>query len=912
MYNHQLIEKKWQERWLQDRVWDVDNVSDRGEKNYVLDMFPYPSGAGLHVGHPKGYTATDIYTRYLRMKGRSVLHPIGWDAFGLPAENYAIKQGVPPAESTGRNIETFRRQIQSLGLSYDWSREVSTSSADYYRWTQWMFLFLYKNGLAYKKKAPVNWCESCQTVLAHEQVIDGACERCKNKVIQRELEQWFLKITDYADRLLEGLDKIDWPEPIRVMQKNWIGKSEGALIKFQITPPYPPLEKGGAGGGYQIDVFTTRPDTLYGATYLVLAPEHEFVKRLVETPPWGVSVEASSSPLLPEEGVGGGGREVVTIQNTDEIHAYVENAKKKTELERTQLQKEKTGVELKGIKAINPANGEEIPIWVADYVIGSYGTGAIMAVPAHDDRDFEFAEKYDLKILPVITAEHPPAFFLQEGTASSSPSPLQGEGRGEVVDETAYVGAGTLINSAEFNGMDSESAKWKITKKVKGKRVTQYRLRDWLISRQRYWGAPIPIVYCEKCGQQPVPEDQLPVMLPTDVDFKPHGTSPLAQSKDFQKNVICPQCGGEAKREVDTMDTFMCSSWYYLRFCDPHNEKEFASQKAIKQWMPVDTYVGGAEHAVLHLMYARFVHKALYDHGMIPKEIGDEPFVKLRNVGLVLAEDGRKMSKSLGNVINPDDVVKEYGADSVRMYEMFMGPFEDALPWASRGIVGMRRFLARILEFYANNSPEPLFSGRGETMARHTPSLPQKGGHGRVISRILHKTIKKVTEDIENMRFNTAISALMICLNEWEACVPSLLYKEIPPAGGGVRSSSSPSPLQGEGWGEVFIKLLFPFAPHLAQEIWTEVLHHEGYLDTQPWPEYDENFIKDEIITIAVQINGKVRGQIEITSDTSEEIAINTALQNKHIKKWIADKDIVKKIYVHGKIVNLVVGKHDV
>ncbi|HAZ16725.1 MAG: Leucine-tRNA ligase [Parcubacteria group bacterium GW2011_GWA2_43_13] len=865
MYNHQLIEKKWQERWLKDNVWNVSNVHSHLARvhSYVLDMFPYPSGAGLHVGHPKGYTATDIYTRYLRMKGRSVLHPMGWDAFGLPAENYAIKQGVPPAVSTNANIEIFRRQIQSLGLSYDWSREVNTSSPDYYHWTQWMFLFLYKHGLAYKKKAPVNWCASCQTVLAHEQVIDGACERCNNKVVQRELEQWFLNITEYADRLIEGLDRIDWPEPIRVMQKNWIGKSEGAMIGFAIKCQLSVVN-------YHIDVFTTRPDTLYGATYLVLAPEHEFVRLIVET------------GLTP------------SLQNANEIRLYVENAQKKTELERTQLQKEKTGVELKGAKAINPATGKEIPIWVADYVIGSYGTGAIMAVPAHDERDFEFAEKYGLPVRSVVETSR--------GDVSDSET-LQRS----VSTATVYTGDGIMINSAEFDGMNSEEAKWKITEKVGGKRVTQYRLRDWLISRQRYWGAPIPIVYCQTCGQQPVPEDQLPVMLPTDVDFKPHGESPLAQSKDFQKNVVCPQCGGTAKREVDTMDTFMCSAWYYLRFCDPQNEKEFASQEAIKQWMPVDTYVGGAEHAVLHLMYARFAHKALFDHGMIPKEVGDEPFIKLRNVGLVLAEDGRKMSKSLGNVINPDDLVKEYGADSVRMYEMFMGPFEDALPWASRGIVGMRRFLDRVYQLYLQTSSHPSPTlGEG---AVAFPLLPEEGVRGRW-ERVLHKTIKKVTEDIENMRFNTAISALMICLHEWEACVPSLLSKESSfrqLADGGEVRSSSPSPFQGEGRGEVFLKLLFPFAPHIAQEIWSEVLHQEGYLDTQPWPEYDEALIKDETITIAVQINGKVRGQIAIPTDITEEEAIIKALQDIKIQKWISGKDVVKKIYVPGKVINMVV-----
>ena len=815
MYNHQEIEKKWQQRWLKDNVWCID--SDKSHipsvTHYILDMFPYPSGAGLHVGHPRGYTATDIYARYLRMKGVAVLHPMGWDAFGLPTENYAIKAGVTPREATEKNVATFRRQLQSLGLSYDWDREVNTSLPDYYKWTQWIFLFLYKHKLAYKKKAPVNWCNSCQTVLAREQVVNGVCDRCKNQVEQKELEQWFLRITDYAERLLEGLDTIDWPEQIKVMQRNWIGKSEGALIRFEIR-----------NSKFGIEVFTTRPDTLYGATYLVLAPEHEFVYR---------AVQGNTS-----------------LQNTDQVRAYIENARKKSELERTQLQKEKTGVELKGFQAINPATGEEIPIWVADYVIASYGTGAIMAVPAHDERDFEFAKMYELPIMPVV---------VETGLTPSL--------------QEAYTGIGAMINSGEFNGMDSEEAKWKITEKVGGKKIIQYRLRDWLISRQRYWGAPIPIMYCNECGEQSVPENQLPVILPTDVDFKPTGESPLARSREFQNNVQCPKCGGKARREMDTMDTFMCSSWYYLRFCDPHNTKEFVSPEIMKQWMPVDTYVGGAEHAVLHLMYARFVHKALYDYGMIPKEIGDEPFITLRNVGLVLAEDGRKMSKSLGNVINPDDVVQEYGADSVRMYEMFMGPFEDALPWQSRGIVGMRRFLERVYIQMSNVS--------GQLSNSEADSLEEAEEN---IRRVLHKTIKKVTEDIQNMRFNTAISALMICLNQLTDISVQFSNEYI----------------------AIFVKLLFPFAPHLAQEMWTEVLHQEGYVDHQPWPEYDERCVQEETLTIAVQVNGKVRAQIEIEPDATEQDVIAQAQSQENVKKWIAGKEIMKTLYVQGKIISIV------
>jgi len=933
-YNHFEIEKKWQERWAADNIWAVENKKSK-DNAYVLDMFPYPSGAGLHVGHPKGYTATDVYSRYLRMNGKNVLHPIGWDAFGLPTENYAIKAGIPPAKATKDNVETFTKQIQSLGLSYDWSRQINTSTPEYYKWTQWMFLFLYKHGLAYKKKAPVNWCESCQTVLAREQVIDGRCERCKNDVVQKELKQWFFKITEYADRLLEGLEDIDWPTPIKAMQKNWIGKSKGALLKFEIR-----------NSKSEIEVYTTRPDTLFGATYMVLAPEHSLVKELKDQ-----------------------------IKNWEEVSSYVTSAGKKSELERTQLQKEKSGVELKGVSAINPGNGKEIPVWIADYVMASYGTGAIMAVPAHDERDFEFAQKFGLPIhyviAPVFGKPHKDAEYRKTVTAIVQRKndnkilmlkwkkfdwiapPIGGIEDGESIEKTAerevleetgykakvirllggtaeahffadnknkyrhrtdqavlleleneeqeeiaaeelekhepvwlslkealektthdenkpalemilkgnesFTGDGVVVNSGEFDGMDVEKAAEAITNKVGGEMTNQYKLRDWLISRQRYWGAPIPIVYCETCGEQPVPEDQLPVKLPEDVDFKPTGESPLAQSKEFNKNVTCPKCHKEAKREVDTMDTFVDSSWYFLRYCDPSNEKEFASKKALKAWMPVDSYVGGAEHAVLHLLYARFFYKALYDHKEVPHKGGGEPFTKLRNVGLVMADDGRKMSKSLGNVVNPNDVVKEYGADSVRLYEMFMGPFEDALPWQSRGIVGVRRFLDRVYNFYTQDSNE---KNDGE--------------------KILHKTIKKVSEDIVSMKYNTAISQMMVCMNAWEKT--------------GAQAEDK----------KTFLKILAPFAPHLTQELW-EALGEQGYIDKQAWPSYNEKLIEEEKVTLAVQVNGKVRAEIEVSIDESEDKVIEQALAVEGVKKWVSEKEIVKKIYIPGRIVNFVV-----
>ncbi len=766
-YNPNIIENKWQKFWEKNnlnKAEDFGGSSASGKaKFYCLDMFPYPSGAGLHVGHPKGYTATDIISRYKRMQGYNVLHPMGWDAFGLPAENYAIKTKIHPDKSTHQNIKRFKEQIRALGFSYDWTREIDTSSPEYYKWTQWFFLFLYKNGLAYKAKAPVNWCQTCQTVLANEQAQNGKCERCGNEVSQKELEQWFFKITDFNEDLLSGLDKIDWPEPIKIMQRNWIGKSDGWEIEFKIHPVksrvagIPPK----AELFNRVKVFTTRTDTIFGCTYLVVAPEHLVLAELKEG-----------------------------IENWEEVEGYIKQAKKKTALERQADIKEKTGVRIEGIAAINPANGKEVPIFVADYVLSTYGTGSIMAVPAHDQRDFEFAKKYGLLIKEVIRAVKGTEFL------------------------EVYEGEGVLVNSEQFNGMESKIAMEKIGEWLGGKGLAKkkvnYKLRDWLISRQRYWGAPIPIIYCEKCalrdslgqGQVPVLEKDLPVLLPTDVDFVPKGESPLTKSKSFY-NVKCPQCHSKARREVDTMDTFVCSSWYFFRYVDLKNKKEFADRKLIDYWLPVDWYVGGAEHAVLHLLYARFFTKALFRSGLINF---DEPFLKLRNVGLILAEGGAKMSKSKGNVVNPDDIIKEYGADTLRVYEMFMGPFEQAIAWDTKSLAGARRFLERAynLKF------------KSENLKSTSKNLN--------LERLLHKTIKKVGEDIEAMKFNTAISALMILVNEMEKGneIPAEIFKQ-------------------------FLLILAPFAPHIAEQLFSELKTSNQKAKSiflESWPVYDQGLIK--------------------------------------------------------------------
>ncbi len=794
-YDHNKIEKKWQKEWEKKKFYKASDVSSK-TKCYVLDMFPYPSGDGLHLGHTENYTATDIYARYKRMQGFNVLHPIGWDAFGLPAENYAIKTGVHPDKKTHENIKNFIGQIKSLGFSYDWSREIDTSSKEYYKWTQWFFLLLYKNNLAYKKKASVNWCESCQTVLANEQAEGGICERCKNKVVQKDLEQWFFKITDFAEELIGGLGSVDWPESTKIAQKNWIGKSEGAVVDFPIK-----------NASEKISVYTTRIDTVFGCTYVVLAPENELVSKLKER-----------------------------SSNREEIETYLKKASFKTELERTDLAKEKTGVMIKGVLAVNPVNGKEIPVFAADYVLSNYGTGAVMAVPAHDERDFEFAQKYHLPIIESVS--------------------------GGNIREKAFTEDGILVDSGKFSGLKSVEARKKmtewITERGVGRGKTNYRLRDWLVSRQRYWGAPIPVIYCEKCGEVPVPEKDLPVILPKDVDFRPTGQSPLVYSKTFHK-VKCPRCKAPARRESDTLDTFVCSSWYYLRFADPKNKKEFASKKKLSKWLPVDLYMGGKEHTVLHLLYARFFTKVLNKFGYLPL---NEPFYKLRHQGLILAEDGRKMSKSLGNVVTPDELVRVFGADSLRMYEMFLGPLEDNKSWNSNNIIGVRRFLEKVW--------------------RLQDKLSDKVEQDEVLGSALHKTIKKVSGDIENFSLNTAISAMMIFVNELdkkEKINPDI-YKN-------------------------FILLVSPFAPHIAEEIWKNTGGKKS-VHLEKWPEYDESKIKQTSAKIAVQVNGKVRAVFECGADADEKEILEKVATLPEIKKWVGDSPIKKTFYIKGRAINIV------
>lgn len=794
-YDHKSIEKKWQAEWGSAGMYQADNNSDKPKK-YVLDMFPYPSGDGLHLGHVENYTATCIYSRYLRMKGFNVMHPIGWDAFGLPSENYAIKTGIHPDKSTHQNIKNFIGQMKSLGFSSDWTREIDTSSPEYYKWTQWFFLLLYKNGLAYKKKAKVNWCESCKTVLANEQAENGVCERCKNDVIQKDLEQWFFKITDYADELIDDLSKVDWPSSTVSAQRNWIGRSEGVEFEMEISD-----------AKESIRVYTTRIDTVFGMTYVVLSPEHELVKKL-------------------------GG----FIKNNNEVEEYIKATAKKTELERTELAKEKTGVRLDGVSAINPFTNEAVPVFVADYVLSNYGTGAVMAVPAHDERDFEFAKKYNLPI-------------------SASIDGFNGD--------EAYTKDGLLVNSGEFNGLSSEEAREKMSQWLDGKKIglkkINYRLRDWLVSRQRYWGAPIPIIYCDDCGEVPVPEENLPVLLPTDVNFLPTGESPLKHSKTFN-DVACPTCKKPARREADTMDTFVCSSWYYFRFTDPKNSEEFASREAIEKWLPVDMYMGGAEHTVLHLMYARFFTKVLKKLGYINF---DEPFMKLRHQGMILAEDGRKMSKSLGNVINPNEIVSEYGADTLRLHEMFLGPLEDMKAWNSATIIGPRRFLERVWKL-----KEKVSNGTMQTS-----------------EAIIHKTIQKVGEDIEEFGFNTAISSMMILVNELE----------------------KPDAISSEAY-ETLLLLLAPFAPHITEELWHEIGNKES-IHLAKWPVFDASKCVASEVTIAIQVGGKLRDTIVVPAGDPEEAIKELALARPLVVKWVDGNTIKKVIYVKGRLINIVVSE---
>lgn len=822
-YNPQEIERKWQAYWERNsELFVAKEILDK-EKKYILDMFPYPSGDGLHVGHVESYTATDIISRYYRLIGKNVLHPQGWDAFGLPAENYAIKTGTHPNITTQKNIKTFKRQIKSLGMSYDWNREINTSDPEYYKWTQWFFLLLYKNNLAYKKMGKVNWCPSCQTVLANEQVENGICERCKSEVFQKNLEQWYFKITDFIEQnkntigLIDGLEKIDWPDSTKAAQRNWIGKSEGTIVKFSISNfQFSKKSKNliDKKGDIFIEVFTTRVDTIFGCTYCVLAPEHQLLQKLKDK-----------------------------TTNWNEVEKYLEQAKKKTDLDRMEA-KEKTGVELKGIKVINPFNDRQVPLFVADYVLSQYGTGAVMAVPSHDERDYEFAKKYKLEIIETIIPK-----------SSIKSTALQ--------TKTAFCEDGKLVNSGEYTDLDSEKAREKMTKWLEkkgiGKRKVNYKLRDWLVSRQRYWGAPIPIIYCEKCGTTPVPEHDLPVILPNDVDFKPTGESPLRYSQKFH-DVICPNCGEKARRESDTMDTFVCSSWYYFRYSDSKNKKEFASKENVEKWLPVDIYVGGAEHSVLHLLYARFFTKALHNLGYVDF---DEPFLKLRHQGIILAEDGRKMSKSLGNVVNPDEILKEFGADSLRIFEMFMGPLEAMKPWNTKGIMGIVRFLEKVWKIQ-EKVPNILISD------------------DKKIISLLHKTIKKVTEDIENFRFNTAISQMMILVNamEKETQLSVISYQSL-------------------------IILLAPFAPHLCEELWEKLGNKESVFKER-WNKFDHALIKDEEVEMVVQVNGKVRERLMVASDVTEDEAKERAFESEKVKVFTNGKNIKKIIFVPEKLINIV------
>ncbi|MFC3883291.1 leucine--tRNA ligase [Bacillus songklensis] len=800
-FNHQEIEKKWQHYWENNKTFKT--TEDKGKRKfYALDMFPYPSGAGLHVGHPEGYTATDILSRMKRMQGYNVLHPMGWDAFGLPAEQYALDTGNDPAEFTKHNIDNFRRQIKSLGFSYDWDREINTTDPNYYKWTQWIFLKLYEKGLAYIDEVAVNWCPALGTVLANEEVIDGKSERGGHPVERRPMKQWMLKITAYADRLLEDLEELDWPESIKEMQRNWIGRSEGAHVHFNIE-----------GHNETFTVFTTRPDTLFGATYAVLAPEHPFVEK------------------------------ITTSEQKEAVNTYLDQVKAKSDLERTDLAKDKTGV-FTGAYAINPVNGERMPIWIADYVLMSYGTGAIMAVPAHDERDFEFAKKFDLPIKEVVAG-------------------------GDVTKE-AYTGDGEHVNSDFLNGLNKEEAitkmiEWLEEKKIGSKEVT-YRLRDWLFSRQRYWGEPIPVIHWEDGTMTVVPEEQLPLMLPVTKEIKPSGTgeSPLANIEEWV-NVVDPETGKKGRRETNTMPQWAGSCWYYLRYIDPHNHDKLADTEKLEQWLPVDIYIGGAEHAVLHLLYARFWHKFLYDIGVVTTK---EPFQKLFNQGMILGENNEKMSKSRGNVVNPDEIVTSHGADTLRLYEMFMGPLEASIAWSTKGLDGSRRFLDRVWRLFVNEDG--------------TLSDKIQDSSDAVLERVYHQTVKKVTEDYEGLRFNTGISQLMVFIND--------AYKaEVLP----------------KTFVEGFVKLLSPICPHIAEELWSKLGHSES-ISYEAWPAYDEAKLVEDEVEIVIQVNGKVRAKLSISAKASKEEMEEIAMSDESVQQQIEGKTVRKVIAVPGKLVNIV------
>jgi len=828
MYDHQDIEKKWQARWQQENLYHVSEDTSK-PKYYILDMFPYPSGVGLHVGHPKGYIATDILARAKILQGFNVLHPMGFDAFGLPAENYAISKKIHPRIATAENVANYKRQLGLFGFSYDWSREINTTDPKYYKWTQWMFAKMFDKGLVYESNEPINWCPSCKTGLANEDVEDGKCERCGTLVELKPLRQWVIRITDYAERLLTDLDKLPyWENSIKEMQRNWIGKSDGAEVVFQI-----------ADSDLSIKVFTTRVDTIFGCTYVVLAPENKLLDELKDQ-----------------------------ITNWPEVAAYREAIKNKSTLERTDLNKDKSGVELIGLKAVNPFNNESVKIFAADYVLNNYGTGAVMAVPAHDERDFEFAKKYNLRI-------------------KTSVAPLDNEiiSAGEI-----FTADGVLVDSGEFTGLKSIEARQRmsdwLSRTDQGGLKINYKIKDWVFSRQRYWGEPIPIVHCPACAQKikelitqgvdprtagfsegeimnpgaiVVPDNNLPVLLPEVTSYEPSGTgeSPLANITDWVATT-CPKCGGPAKRETNTMPQWAGSSWYYLRYIDPDNDQVFVDKAKEKYWSPVDFYVGGAEHATRHLIYARFWHKFLFDLGLVNYE---EPFTKLQHVGLIMGEDGRKMSKRWGNVVNPDEVIAEYGADAMRVYEMFMSPFSESCAWSSKGVVGARKFLERLEKIKISEKPD-----------------------SRKILSLLNKTIKKIGEDIELFKHNTAISQMMILVNA--------IYDE----GTAVSLASY----------QKFLIILAPFAPHLAEELWERAGNSESIFKAT-WPKYDEDLLKDDTFVLAVQINGKLRATIEVSSDITEDQARETALADINVQKWLAEKELIKSVYVKGKLLSLVI-----
>ncbi len=798
-YDHKMIEPKWQKKWEEADAYAADNSSDK-EKFYSLIEFPYPSGNGLHVGHVRPYAALDLISRKRRMQGYNVLFPIGWDSFGLPAENYAIKNHVHPSIVTEENIANYKRQIKSLGISFDWNREIKTTDPNYYKWTQWIFLQMWKHGLAYKKEMNVNWCPSCKVVLANEEVVNGKCERCGSDVVHKMKSQWMLKITEYAQRLIDDLDDVDYPERVKIQQRNWIGRSTGAEVDFQTT------------AGDKLTVYTTRADTLYGATYMVISPEHPVIATWRDK-----------------------------IQNMSAVKEYQAEAARKSDFERTEVAKDKTGVRLEGINAVNPLTNKEIPIFISDYVLVSYGTGAIMAVPGHDERDWDFAMKFDLPIIEVV--------------------------KGGDVTKAAFTDCdtGIIVNSGNLNGLSVEDAKVKIIAYLEEQKIghaeVKYKLRDWIFSRQRYWGEPIPMVYCEKCGWQPLDESELPLVLPNVDSYEPTdtGESPLAKMSDWV-NTTCPHCGGNAVRETDTMPQWAGSSWYFLRYADPDNGAALASKESIRYWIPVDWYNGGMEHTTLHLLYSRFWYKFLYDIGVVPTK---EPYAKRTSQGMILGEGGEKMSKSRGNVINPDDIVEEFGADTMRLYIMFIGDFEKAAPWNPAGVKGCRRFLDR---FWALQG-----------------ILSDEKGIRPSLEAAFHRTIKKVGEDIENLKFNTAIAALMSLIND--------IYD----TGAVTKDELS-----------LFTVLLSPYAPHICEEVWAEINPDSGMVVEQSWPEYDESKIKENTIEIVVQINGKVRARLNVTADITQEAALAAAKAEERVAAELAGKSIIKEIYVSGKLVNIV------